>query len=113
MGKFVFVSNQKNFKDTKPPHFNPTKNLHSIIDTNEIFIETTKDHKDQRLTWPCYEHHNTIEILAAAPNSSITFVCKTYSDSISDKTLNRCNYFVRIDPYCQLMVDDYTSRWIE
>ena len=110
MGKFVFVSNQKIFKDTKPPHFNPTKNLHSIIDTKEIFIETTKDHKDQRLTWPSYKHHNTIEIpAAAAPNSSIIFVSKTYSDSISDKTLNRCNYFVRIDPYCQLMVDDYTS----
>ena len=78
MGKFVFVSNQKIFKDTKPPHFNPTKNLHSIIDTKEIFIETTKDHKDQRLTWPSYKHHNTIEILAAAaPNSSIIFVSKT------------------------------------
>ena len=106
------------FKDAKSPLFNPTKNLHSIIDTKDLFIETTKGHKDQHLTWSSYKHHNTIEILAAAArNSSIIFVSKTYSDSISDKGLNRCNYFDRIDPYCELMADngfniadDYTSR---
>ena len=45
-------------------------------------------------------------LVAIAPNSSVMFVSKTYSGSISDKALtNRCNYLDRIDPYCQLMAD--------
>ena len=108
--------------DTKLPHFNAAKNLHSIIDAPELFIETPKGHKNQRLTWSNYKHHNTMKILVAvAPNSSIIFVSKAYSGSISDKSVtNRCNYLDRIDPYCQLMADkrfnitdDCASRCIE
>ena len=40
LGKFVFVPDQEVLNDTKPPHFNPTKNLHSITDAKELFIET-------------------------------------------------------------------------
>ena len=64
----------------KRPHFNPTKNLHLIIDATELFTETPKVNKNQRLTWSSYEHHNTMKILVAiAPNSSIIFVSKAYS----------------------------------
>ena len=88
LGKFVFVPDQEVLSDTKPPRFNPTKNLHSIIDATELFIETPKDHKNQRLTWSNYKHHNTMKIrLAVASNFSIIFVSKAYSGSISDKAL--------------------------
>ena len=102
MGKFFFVPDQEVLNDTEPPPFNPAKNLHSIIDGTELFIETPKGHKNQRLTWSNYKHHNTMKILVAvAPNSSIIFVSKAYSGSISDKALtNRCNFLDRIDPYC-------------
>ena len=59
-------------------------------------------------------------LVAVAPNSSIIFVLKAYSGSISDKALtNRRNYYNRIDPYCQFMadrfniVDDCASRCIK
>ena len=108
--------------DTKPPHCNPTQSLPSIIDAINAFIETPKGHKNQYLTWSYYKHHNTKKILVAvAPSSSIVFVSKDYSDSISDKALtNRCDYLDRIDPYCLLMADkefniagDCASRCIE
>ena len=80
LGKFVFVPDQEVLNDTKPPHFNPAKNLHSIIDATELFIETPKSHKNQRLTGSNYKHHNKMKILVAvAPNSSIIFVSKAYS----------------------------------
>ena len=45
-------------------------------------------------------------LVAVAPNSSVIFVSKAYSGSISDKALtNRCNYLNRTDSYCQLMAD--------
>ena len=92
--KFVFVPDQEVLNETKPPHFNPTKNLQSIIDATELFIETPKGHKNQRLTWSNNKHHNTMKILVAvAPNSSTIFVSKAYSRSVSDKALtNKCNY---------------------
>lgn len=48
LGKFAFAPNHEVLNDTKPPHFNPAKNLRSIIDAKEPFIETTKGHKNQR-----------------------------------------------------------------
>ena len=109
LGKFVFVPNQV-LNDTKHPHFNPTKNLHSIIDATELYIETPEGHKNQCLTWSNHKHHNTMKILAAAAaNSLIIFVSKAYSGLISDKTLtNRCNYLDRTDPCCQLITDKRT-----
>ena len=65
LGKFIFVPDQEVLNDTKPPHFNPTKNLHSIIDAAELLIETPKGHKNQHLTWCNYKHHNTMKILVA------------------------------------------------
>ena len=80
LGKFVFVPDQEVLNDTKPPHFNPAKNLHLVTDAIELFIEMPKGHKNQRLTWSNYKHHNTMKILVAvAPNSSIIFVSKAYS----------------------------------
>ena len=52
MGKFFFVPDQEVLNDTEPPPFNAAKNLHSIIDGTELFIETPKGHKNQRFTWP-------------------------------------------------------------
>ena len=122
LSKFVFVPEQEDLNDTKPPHLNPAKNLHSVTDAIELFIEMPKGHKNQRLTWSNYKHHNTMTIpVAVVPNSSIIFVSKAYSGSISDKALtNRCNCLDRIGPYCQLMAekgfniaDDCSSRCIE
>ena len=122
MGKFVFVPDHEVLNDTKPPHFNPTKNLDSIIDETELFIEAPKGNKNQRLTWTNYNYYKTMKILVAvAPNSSIIFASKAYFGLRSDKALtNRCNYLDRTDPYYQLMADkgfniadDCASRSIE
>lgn len=48
LGNCVYVPDQDTLNDTKPPHFKPIRNLHSIIDGTEIFIETPKDHKGQK-----------------------------------------------------------------
>ena len=54
----------------------------------QLFIETPKGHKNQRLRWSNYKHHNTMKILiAVAPNSSIIFASKNCSGSISGKVL--------------------------
>ena len=88
----------------------------------QLFIETPKGHKNQRLSWSNYKHHNTMKILVTvAPNSSIIFASKNCSGSISDKVLtNRCSYLDRIDHYYQLMpdkgfnmADDCASRCVE
>ena len=51
LGTFVFVPNQGTMIATKPAHLYSAKNLHSIIDATEIFIQTPKNHCRQRQTW--------------------------------------------------------------
>ena len=107
LGTNVFVPDQGTLNVTKPPHFKPAHNLHSIIDGTEIFIETPKSHKRQKQTWSQYKHHNTMKILVAvAANSSIIFTSKAYSGSISDKRItNDCGYLDLVEPYSILMAD--------
>ena len=81
--------------------------LHSIIDTNEIFIQTPKDHKRQKQTWSNYKHHNTLKLLiAVAANSSIIFVSKLFGGAVSDKKItNESSYLDFLEPYTTLMAD--------
>ena len=107
IGNLVYVPDQGILNATKPRQFNMTNNLHSIIDATELFIETPKGLKNQRLTWSNYKHHNTLKILVCiASNSSIIFTSKAYCGSISDKALTRdCKYLDMVEPYSQLMAD--------
>ena len=81
--------------------------MNSIIDCSEIFTETPKDHRLQRLIWSSYKHHNTIKFLiGVAPNSMIVFLSQAYCGSISDKEITiQSNYFDQIEPYCSIMAD--------
>ena len=104
---FVFKPDQGVLNSTKPSRFSNFHNLHSIIDGSEIFIQTPKDHKLQRMTWSSYKHHNTVKLLiAVAPNSMIMFVSKAFAGSISDKQLTlQSGFLENIHPYCSIMVD--------
>ena len=107
LGTLVFVPGQGTMIATKPPHFYSAKNLHSIIDATEIFIQTPKNHVRQRQTWSNYKHHNTMKILiAVAANSTIIFVSKAFGGSISDKELTSQSKFLdTLEPYTSLMAD--------
>ena len=71
---------------TSPARFSQVRNLHSIIDCSEIFIETPQDHNLQAMTWSRYKHHNTLKFLVGvAPNSYIVFISEAYTGRISDK----------------------------
>ena len=107
MKSFVYMPDQGSINATKPPRFSAINNLNSIIDCSEIFTETPKDHRLQRLLWFSYKHHNTLKFLiGVAPNSMIVFLSQAYCGSISDKeiTIQR-NYFDQIEPYCSIMAD--------
>lgn len=107
LSAYVFVPDQGALNITRPSHFRPASNLHSIIDATEIFIETPKNLINQRLTWSNYKHHNTLKmLLACSANSTIVFVSKAYCGSISDKALTvDCGYLEKVEPYSQLMAD--------
>ena len=107
IGTAVFIPDQEVLNATKPPHFKPIKNLHSIIDGTEIFIETPKDPRVQKLTWSNYKNHNTVKILVAcSANSSIVFVSKAWSGNISDKKLTlESGYLDKVERYTTLMSD--------
>ena len=51
-------------------------NTYTIIDGNEIFIETPSDLHMQSLTWSQYKHHNTAKFLVACrlTNQIVVFV---------------------------------------
>jgi len=103
----VFIPDQGTLNVTKPNQFIGVSNLNSIIDGTELFIQTPKDHKLQKITWSNYKHHNTLKILVGiAANSSIVFVSKAYSGNISDKELTvKSNFLDLLEPYTTLMTD--------
>ena len=104
---FVFIPDQGILNLTKPSRFSCFKNLNSIIDCSEVFIQTPKDPKMKRMTWSSYKHHNTLKILiAVSPNSMIVFVSKAFPGSISDKAItNQSGFLNLLDPYTTLMAD--------
>lgn len=103
----IFIPDEETLIATKPKKFNDIKDLHSIIDCTEIFIETPKDLELQSSTWSDYKHHNTIKLLVAcSPNSSVTYISPVYTGRISDKALTLdCGYLDRIPPYSVIMAD--------
>ena len=86
MSSMIYMPEQGTINVTTPKRFYSVRNIHSIIDCSEIFIETPQDHDRQAMTWSTYKHHNTLKFLVAvAPNSSITYVSPAYTGRISDK----------------------------
>ena len=90
----IFMPDLGTLNVTKPARFSKARNLHSIIDCSEIFIETPQDHNLQAMTWSRYKHHNTLKFLVGvAPNSYIVFISEAYTGRISDKEItNRTGY---------------------
>ena len=103
----VFIPELGSLLATAPPCFRKVKNLHSIIDATEIFLQTPKDLVAQRTTWSDYKHHNTAKILiAVSANSKIIFTSKAYGGRVSDKQLTLdCGYLDKVDAHSELMVD--------
>ena len=103
----VYVPNEDVIRATTPARFGQFRNIHSIIDCSEVFIETPKSHILQSATWSEYKHHNTVKFLVAvAPNSNIVFVSEAYGGKISDQKLTiDCEYLNKMPPYMCLLAD--------
>lgn len=103
----IFVPSQEKILATTPKRFKSVKNLHSILDCSEIFIETPKDLNLQAATWSTYKHHNTLKFLiSVAPNSSITFISRAYTGRISDKEITiQSGYLKTVPQNMALMFD--------
>ncbi|KAH3882548.1 uncharacterized protein LOC127831775 [Dreissena polymorpha] len=95
----VYIPDEETLKATNPQRFRKLKNLHTIIDCEELFIETPKDLHLQSASWSDYKHHNTLKFLVAStPNSSI--VSPAYMGRISDKALTvECGNLNRVPQY--------------
>ena len=94
--------------NAKPQRFkNITRDIHSIIDASEIFIETPKNSEDQKKTWSEYKHHHTLKVLfSVTPNSLINLVSKTYKGAISDKKLTlKSQYLHKLPMYSTILTD--------
>lgn len=106
-GAMIYMPDEETLIATKPKKFQHIRDLHSIIDCTEIFIETPKDLELQSSTWSDYKHHNTIKLLVAcSPNSSIVYVSPAYTGRISDKALTlNCGYLDSVPPYSVIMAD--------
>ena len=103
----VFVPDEGSLNFTRPKRFEKNRDVHTIIDATEVFLETPKNPDLQKLTWSEYKHHNTAKMLVSCtPNSSIAFVSKSYPGSISDKAIVRhSNYLDKVPMYGCVMAD--------
>jgi len=72
-----------------------------------VFIETPKALDLQKMTWSEYKHHNTLKFLiGCTPNSSVSFLSKSYPGSISDqKIVNDSGFLDTVREYSYVMVD--------
>ena len=89
----IHIPDQGTANVTAAKRFTQFRNIFTIIDCSEVFIETPKDLELQCAIWSEYKHHNTIKFLVGvAPNSAITYVSPFYTGRISDKKLTmNCN----------------------
>ena len=103
----IYIPDQGLINITSPQRFSGVKNINSIIDCSELFIETPQDHNAQAITWSTYKHHNTLKFLfAVAPNSSIAYISKAYTGRISDKDITLDTEYLDMLPlYTVLMCD--------
>ena len=101
----IYIPELGTIKITSPKRYTKYKDLVTIIDCSEIFIETPKDPELQAATWSEYKHHNTIKFLVGVgPNSAINFISKAYTGRISDKEItNDSGILNRIPKYASIM----------
>ncbi|XP_047138940.1 uncharacterized protein LOC124814891 [Hydra vulgaris] len=103
---FVYTPDLGTIIATTPERFHQFKNLFAIIDCSEIFIETPKDLKLQIHHNTLKLHHNTLKFLiGVAPNSSIIFVSKAFTDRIGDKKITLDSKFLDLVSSYTLMAD--------
>ncbi|XP_065675752.1 uncharacterized protein LOC136091960 [Hydra vulgaris] len=103
----IFIPDKGALNFTRPKRFDHIKDIHSIIDATELFIETPKNPDLQKLTWSEYKHHNTIKVLVSiTPNSFINFVSSSYPGSISDKKLTIDSQFLDLVPQFSYVMAD-------
>ena len=103
----IHIPDQGTTNVTAPKRFTQFRNIFTIIDCSEVFIETPKDLELQCATWSEYKHHNTIKFLVGvAPNSAITYVSPFYTGRISDKKLTmHCNFLDLVPMHSTIMAD--------
>ena len=103
----VLMPDQGVMNATSPKCFCGIRNIHSIINCSELFIETPQNHDLQASTWSTYKHHNTLKYLVGvAPDSSIVYVSKAYTGRISDKEITVLTGFLdTVPPYSSVMCD--------
>ena len=104
---FIYMPDIEKVLATSPLRFRKFRNLISIINCSELFIETPKDLELQSATWSEYKHHNTLKFrISVAPNSSITFMSKAWTGRTSDKRITlESNFLDLIPSKCAIMAD--------
>lgn len=83
------------------------KNIRTIIDCTEIFIEKPSARLAQAVTWSDYKKHNTIKYLVAiTPRGTISFVSPGMGGRTSDKCIvKKSGFYDHIEPGDLVMAD--------
>ena len=80
-------SRNKN-KMCMPTSFSSFTNCKVIIDCTDLSTIHPKNMERQRATYSSYKHRNTLKgLIGVAPNGVVTFACKLYPGSTSDKKI--------------------------
>ena len=103
----VYMPNQGILNMTSPKRCDSIRNIHSIIDCSELFIETPQARDLQASTWSTYKHQNTLKyLIGVSPDSSIVYVSKAYTGRVSDKEITvLTEYLDTVPPYSVVMCD--------
>ena len=83
--KLLMFPGRHIIKDNLPSCFKSYKNIRCIVDCTEIFVQESKDFRQQVNLYSSYKSHNTYKILVGiAPNGAITYISDCLERSISD-----------------------------
>ena len=70
------------------------RNVRTVIDCTEFFVESSKNQRQQGNIWSDYKHHTTYKALVAvAPSGACQFVSECYEGSITDKAITQDSGF--------------------
>ena len=88
----VFISNKGSLNFTRPKSFDHVRDIHSVTDASELFIETPKAPFLQKLTCSEYKYHKTAK-MSITINRAIIYICNSKSNNtFSVKSISRFNF---------------------
>ena len=93
---------------TLPAVFKPRyKNVRTIIDCTEIFVDRPGNLTARAATWSNYKHHNTLKYLVAiTPLGAISFLSQAFGGRTSDKVVTLRSGFLDLLEIGDLVLAD-------